>query len=446
VTTIATNGSVHAARRRVLRDVNARRTDAGIQPTAGSAIEDVATRLLIECDAIAEAMATRLHERIPELAKDRDRALLAETRASCGANVGQLLRAFARGERLDHLVTPTEAIEYARGYVRRELPLAVLLRVHRLGQTFFWEQWSAALSEAVADAPTLSEALSGSSVSVFDYVDRICGDLVAAYDEAQGEWAPTPAARRAETVRALLSEELDDEREAGRLLSYELHRRHHTALVIRQSLRGNGWGRRALDRVAAECVRALGAHDSLVVAAGAAELWLWCSHVEAPGKPPTVLAELPLSPGIHVAVGRSARELDGFRQSHLEASAAARVAELAGERAKPVTSYDDVEVIALLSRDIERARAFVRNELGALADPKPSIARLRETILVLVQEGMSNSRAAKRLYVHNNTIVYRARRAQELLGHDLAERRVQVTTALMLTETLGDAVLPLKSD
>jgi DNA-binding PucR family transcriptional regulator len=113
-----------------------------------------------------------------------------------------------------------------------------------------------------------------------------------------------------------------------------------------------------------------------------------------------------------------------------------------------VTLYDDVEVVSLLSEDLERARAFIRHELGELAGSQQSVARLRETMLVLLEEGMSNSRAARRLYVHNNTVVYRAARAQELLGHRLVDRRIQVTAALMLAQTLGYAALldPVSSD
>jgi DNA-binding PucR family transcriptional regulator len=133
--------------------------------------------------------------------------------------------------------------------------------------------------------------------------------------------------------------------------------------------------------------------------------------------------------------------LDGFRRSHFEARAAARVGVLAGSRAAAVTMYDDVELVSLLSGDVERARAFVQDELRGLAGPGKPVARLRETMLVLLEEGMSNAHAAERLFVHHNTVVYRTARAQELLGRRIVDRRFQVTAALMLAQTLGDALL-----
>jgi DNA-binding PucR family transcriptional regulator len=393
-------------------------------------------------EAIGDAMSMHLHERIPELAADHDPALLAETRASCGANVGQILRALAHGEPVEILVTPPEAAEYARGFVRRDLPISVLLRAYRLGQGFFWDRWTATLSERTPAGSEQSEAIAASSRWIFDYIDQICSDLVDVYATAREHWARTPAAVRAETARRLLSGELRDPREASRLLGYELQRRHHTGLVLWTSLKNGGGELAALERAAAEAAEALGASDSLVVLSGASHVWAWCSGLTDPAlDPETVLQALAPADGLRISVGRVGKDLVGFRDSHLEAAAAARIAVLASRRAKPVTFYDEVEVVSLLSQDLERARAFIRRELGDLGGAEPSTARLRETMLVLLEEGMSNSRAARRLFVHNNTVVYRAARAQELLGHRLTERRIQITTALMLAQTLGESVL-----
>jgi DNA-binding PucR family transcriptional regulator len=43
--------------------------------------------------------------------------------------------------------------------------------------------------------------------------------------------------------------------------------------------------------------------------------------------------------------------------------------------------------------------------------------------------------------MHQNTVYNRVRRAEELLGGSVAERRVELQTALMLAETLGSEVL-----
>jgi PucR C-terminal helix-turn-helix domain/GGDEF-like domain len=405
-------------------------------------VREAATALLASVDEIAHGMTALLHRRIPELADTRGGPLLEETRASCRANVGQIVRALARGEAADTLVTPPEAIEYARSYVRRELPLAVLLRCYRLGQAYFLERWTTALSIAEGSERGFGEAVLASTAWVSAYVDHVCNELEVEYRTARERWARTPDAIRAETTRRILDGTLGDEREAGRLLGHELGHRHHLSVVIWESGEGRNGTARGLEHAASAVADTLGMREPLVMLPGGSELWAWFSALDKPEQDPTTaLAELQQPPGVRLAAGRIHVGMEGFRSSHIEARAAARVAVLALENAPSITLYDDVELLSLLSADLDRARAFVSYELGGLAGADRGIARLRETMLVLLEEGMSNSRAAHRLYVHHNTVVYRTARAQELLGHRLADRRIQVTAALMLAQTLGDVVL-----
>lgn len=405
-------------------------------------VAEVAVSLLERVDEIAYRMANRLHSEIPELAGARSAPLIEETRASCRANVGQLVRGMARAEPVEDLVTPPEAIEYARSYVHRQLSLAVLMRAYRLGQAYFLEQWTTAMSMRGPDAE-LGEAIVASTAWVFAYIDGVCNQLEVEYRAARERWARTPDAIRADTARKIISGTFHDEHDAGRLLGHELSRRHHLAAVIWGSWENDTGDEHALERAAASAGEALGLRNPLVVQPGGSEVWVWFSSLKPfETGPATALRELEWPSGVRLAVGRVQVGFHGFRSSHLEARGAARVAVLAGDAAPALTSYDDVELVSLLSADLERARAFVTYELGALAGSDPSIARLRETMLVLLQEGMSNSRAANRLYVHHNTVVYRTARAHELLGHRLVERRSQVTAALMLAQTLGHVVLP----
>ena len=43
--------------------------------------------------------------------------------------------------------------------------------------------------------------------------------------------------------------------------------------------------------------------------------------------------------------------------------------------------------------------------------------------------------------MHQNTVYNRVRRAEELLGYPVAERRVELQNALMLADVLGTEVL-----
>ena len=405
-------------------------------------VRELAERLLPHVDDISEGMAQQLHAEISELAADRA-PMLSETVASCRSNVGQILRGLTFGEAVDRLVTPPEALEYARSYVRRELPLAVLLRAYRIGQAYFLRRWAGEMANQAGDDPRrLGESMVASTAWVFAYIDHVCNELVTEYGRTLDGWAHSPDAIRAETVRRILDGTLRDEAEAGRMLGYELHRRHHLGLVVWRSVSEVPGFARISERVAHAAADAVGMSEPLMVLPGGSERWVWCSGLEAPpDHHSAALAALELPPGVQLAAGRVRRDINGFARSHLEATAAARVVVLANGRGAAVTQYDEVELVSLLAADLERARGFVRDELRRLAEPAPQIERLRETVLVLLQEGMSNSRAAARLYVHHNTVVYRTARAQELLGHRISERRIQLTAALMLAQTLGATVL-----
>jgi DNA-binding PucR family transcriptional regulator len=94
-----------------------------------------------------------------------------------------------------------------------------------------------------------------------------------------------------------------------------------------------------------------------------------------------------------------------------------------------------------MASDIERARRFVRMQLGPLSEESETAARMRSTLLGFLAHGCSHVRAAQELHMHQNTVYNRVRRAEELLGSPVAERRVELQTALMLAETLGTEVL-----
>jgi hypothetical protein len=239
---------------------------------------------------------------------------------------------------------------------------------------------------------------------------------------------------RAETVRQILRGDVVDEELAVGRLGYELHR-HHVALRVASCSHEV----RGLERAALEAAAALGRGEPLVVPSGAASLDVWWGAYE----PPTTVRLDGYRPpeGIRVAFGAPGQDVAGFRRSHDQAVQAARVAALAGNRASAVTGYARVELVSLLAVDLPRARAFVHAQLGPLAADEEPAARLRETVLAYLAAGGSGTRVAKELYVHQNTVAYRIKRAEELLGRRVTARSVELTCALTLAAALGPAVL-----
>ena len=103
--------------------------------------------------------------------------------------------------------------------------------------------------------------------------------------------------------------------------------------------------------------------------------------------------------------------------------------------------YGRVELVSLLASDLPRARAFVAAQLGPLSSTGEPAERIRETVLAFLAAGLRPSRVAKDLYVHPNTVAYRVKRGEELLGRNVTEDSVELACALTLAAVLGPSVL-----
>ena len=75
--------------------------------------------------------------------------------------------------------------------------------------------------------------------------------------------------------------------------------------------------------------------------------------------------------------------------------------------------------MALLCADLNATRAWVHSTLGALAIDDEPQARLRETARVFLSTGGSFTATAEQLMLHKNTVHYRIRKAEEILGGPL---------------------------
>jgi DNA-binding PucR family transcriptional regulator len=143
--------------------------------------------------------------------------------------------------------------------------------------------------------------------------------------------------------------------------------------------------------------------------------------------------------GVRAAVGEPFAGADGFRRSHKVARDVARVARLSGDPAPAVLDWDAVGLVALMTTDLEGARSFVKRELGGLGTA--DAVDLRDTVRAFLAHRGSHAAAARELYVHRNTVAYRLSQAEELLGHPIADRELELRVALEAAAALGDAVL-----
>jgi DNA-binding PucR family transcriptional regulator len=63
-------------------------------------------------------------------------------------------------------------------------------------------------------------------------------------------------------------------------------------------------------------------------------------------------------------------------------------------------------------------------------------------VAIFLEEGSSFVRAGRRLGIHANTVAYRVRRAESLLGRPVTERQLELRVALRLARLRASGTSP----
>jgi hypothetical protein len=144
---------------------------------------------------------------------------------------------------------------------------------------------------------------------------------------------------------------------------------------------------------------------------------------------PEVVRSLRPLPHTFLAVGSRASGRDGFAVSHRQACHAERVAVVSGA---PVTLFSDVALEAFALGDEVLAQRFMARQLGTLAEDKPRVAALRQTLEAYFDAGNRATAAATALGIHERTVSYRIRTSEERLGRYLTGCQDELALALRL--------------
>jgi len=410
-------------------------SDRSVSPEVAERIREIAQRQLDRLDEVTASAQAAVVRVAPLLAEDP--ALYAESLASTRANtVRFLMRMVSHPGEPAPADPPPEAVDIARSVMGRGADTEMVVLTYRAGQNAFWESWLDAAAELVADRDELVEVLRLSSLLVSGYIDAVLTRVLTRAEEEREQLLRGGLARRAETVRMILDDVPIAEQRAGERLGYEMSQTHTCVVLWSEDAVEQG----ALDRAAHALARAVGARRPVVLPAAVAVVWAWIGTAGEPEVAPLRAAMEDVDPAVRAAVGPSCPGFAGFRRSHDGAVATHGLVAAArgGER---LTTYRDVEVATLVAQDPRRMTDFVRTTLGPLAGRDAATARLRETLRIYLREGENAPRAAQRLYTHRNTVLQRVARAEELLGHPIADRRLELALALELTHRLGERTL-----
>ncbi|GAB7144125.1 PucR family transcriptional regulator [Mycobacterium riyadhense] len=403
-------------------------------------LRPAATELAERAAEIAAAVNTYTSERLTDLLSSAE--ALEVNRASTEASIRDfagVLIAGADPAEAARLGPPTLA--YAQAGAQQGIPLTTLMRSYRLAHAETSRHFNAILDTHARNADELNRASELGSAWMFAYADAALCLVEEVYTAERDRWLRSAAASQAETIRTILAGQPIDAEVASRRLRHEVSRVHVAAIAWLES-HEEGRNTQAILEAAIRDIAALvGNQKPLVHPLGILSVAAWISsHSDVPSK---VLDELRFrtatAPGVRVAVGEPARGIAGFRASHFEALEAQRVAALAARPVGSVTRYHNVSLRAIATADIDQARAFVRRELGRLGSDDETTRRLAATLRTYLDENCSRGRTATRLHVHENTVAYRVRQAEEILGRSIDRRTLELRVALSLAELVAQA-------
>lgn len=393
----------------------------------------VAAAAAVDLAALCEVVVRRdLAAAFPQLAHDDE--FVVHLRASAAQNLDALQdvvcgRVLLRDVRLEH------PLSFGAVQARLRIPQTALQRSYRVGFLAMWEEFSrvlrAAAEHAAVPRDEALDALQLLADTVFGYQDHVASQVAETYARADDALSRSRAHVRQGLVRELLRGEATSLGPSDLLtLDYDLQVPHLVVLlpaVPEGAATRLLIGLRAAAHVPQTLVHPLGLSSSA--------LWLGAAAAWTPEAVSAVRSVLERT-GVEASLSDPQPGLAGFRGALLQAQEVERVRSAWGRAGAPaVLAHSEVSLEVLLLSDRERTRAFVRAELGRLADPGAEAARLRDTLDVSFRCG-SHVATAQRLQLHEHTVRNRLHKAEQLVGHPLAERRTELQVALRLRRLL----------
>lgn len=312
--------------------------------------------------------------------------------------------------------TGAEPMSVAREMVRRGVD-SYTLDAYRVGEGVAWRRLMDIAFELTSDPVDLHAMLDVCSQSISDFIETTLAAIAAQIELERDELTRGSHAERRATVALLLEGAPIPRQRAESRLAYGLGGTHTAAVIWTDSPNGD---LSQLDRAAEAFGQAAGARP-LSVLASSATRWVW-----APGSVDVDAVASAVGPEVRVAIGSTGSGVDGFRRSHLDAITTQQMmARL--HSPQQIAEFTDIELVALLTADADRAAVFVKRVLGEF---ETASAELRSAVRAFVHEQCNVSRAAAKLFAHRNTLLRRLARADELLPRPLADNSVEVGVAL----------------
>ena len=371
--------------------------------------------------ALVERVTTRLRREIPHYSE----MTVHELHAQAETQLRYVL------DELSGIPVPAENGPAAYGRMRAEerVPLEVVLHAYRVAWA---ELWSGLLA-TVAEGELSNEDLLSASTEFFWMADDYAGRMLAAYRKRARELLVREEAERSATLEGVFSGYLHGSEalwEAAALLNLPYEGRFVVVAAAPPTA-----GRAALPEIKQALERAR-----------ITSAWRLAPDVEtgivslrAADSITTLIDELRRRRGVRAGISAPFTLLAGTPHAlHL----ARLVLGTLPEGAAATKQFDDSPIAALLAASPETAGELHKSVFGSLVQlPAEDLETLLLTLSTWFDVGGSMTDAAKRLYVHPNTIRYRLRRVQTQTGRSLENPRdvADLRAALIAHDMIPDA-------
>ncbi|MGW9033057.1 PucR family transcriptional regulator [Streptomyces sp. NPDC055722] len=363
--------------------------------------------------------------------------------ASVKENVATLLHIFENDIPLENLEGLAAANEHARRLAQRDIPVSSLIRAYRIGHWRFLQWCLDELARRGAD-DVVSAAANRRMLEVsFGYIDSITEHVIEVYNLERERWLLGRTAMRAARVRDILAEKEVDLDSAEAALGYRLRQNHLGLAAWLPALTHGGAGLARLDRLTHEMAKELDCPARpLFIPRDEGLAWAWLpfgSHSEVPWERLASVVEGG-EPSVQVCAGSVQRGIEGFRSTNREALRAQELATAASPGHR-LTAYSQVAPVALMCKNLPDLSAWVGRILGPLAVDDEQCAQLRETLHDFLTTGCNYTATASNEILHKNTVHYRIRKAEKIMGHSVQAGHTDLEVALLAVQYLGSTVM-----
>lgn len=292
------------------------------------------------------------------------------------------------------------------------------------------QRWTEIAFDLTSDPEELRALLAVPFQSAGEFVDRTLAGISGQPQPDHAELTQDIATQRRRIVELIVAGAPISREHAEARLDYAFERLH-TAAVIWCDEPDRDQGR--LDRAVEAFSRAVGCSRPLKVVPSETTRWVWVKDIASLNVDELSDALAKIT-GARIAIGPTARGMEGFRRSHLDALTTQRmVARL--QSPQRVAFFADVRMVALLTENQDGADDFIKTTLGDFASASPA---LHTTVLTYINAECNASRAAKLLYTHRNTLLNRLETAQRLLPRPLEQTLVEVAVAIKALQWRGN--------